>query len=210
MKPSLPLNQPQELTLSRKLLFSGTALLLLFLLLGLLGVAGELLLRSIASKSDPQRLGVKLKNSARGYGLRPSMRSTQVGVLVETNSLGLREREYPVERVPGVHRIAVLGDSFTFGVGTEFTDTYSKRLEAQLNRSSGPFEVINFGVGGYNTVLELATWREQAARFKPDLVILGYVLNDTERRQPDAGRTTGAKALSLLNTLHHQARTFGA
>jgi hypothetical protein len=198
------MNQPQELTLSRKLLFSGTAVLLLFLLLGLLGAAGELLLRSIGPKSDPQRLGIKLENSVRRYGLRPNVLSTQVGVEVETNSLGFREREYPVERVSGVHRIAVLGDSYTFGVGAEFADIYSKRLEARLNRSSGRFEVINFGVGGYNTVMELATWREQAARFKPDLVILGYVLNDTQ--QPDSGLTPRGKAPSLLNTLHHQGK----
>jgi hypothetical protein len=55
--------------------------------------------------------------------------------------------------------------------------------------------------------MELATWREQAARFKPDLVILGYVLNDTERWQPMAGRhTPSGKAPSLLNTLHTRAK----
>jgi hypothetical protein len=200
------MNQSQELTLSRKLVLSSAAALLLFLLLGVLAVAGELLLRAIGPKSDGQRLGIELENSARVYGLRPNARATQVGVSVALNSLGFREREYPRARVPGVRRIAVLGDSYTFGTGVEFADIYSKRLETQLNRSSEPFEVINFGVGGYNTKLELATWREQAVWFAPDLVILGYVLNDSERRQADVGRTTGAKEPSLLNGLHHHAK----
>jgi hypothetical protein len=130
------MNQPQELTLSRKLLFSATAVLLLLLLLGLLGAAGELLMRSIGPKSDSQRLGIELENSARHYGLRPNVRSTQVSVLVETNSLGFREREYPVERVAGVHRIAVLGDSFTFGVGVEPTSTPSGSRRASTAQRS--------------------------------------------------------------------------
>ena len=196
----------QELTFSRKLAFSAAAALLFAVLAGLAGVAGELVLRAIAPQTDDQRLGVSLEGSARRYGLRPHARAIEVGVQVETNSLGFREREYPQARVPGVRRVAVLGDSFTFGVGTEFAEIYSKALEARLNRSGARAEVINFGVGGYNTVMELATWREQARRFKPDLVILGYVLNDTQGWQPDEGAMPGGKARPLLNKLHHEAK----
>jgi lysophospholipase L1-like esterase len=116
--------------------------------------------------------------------------------------MGFREKQYPVERRPGVRRIAVIGDSYTFGYGVDFAEIFSKRLEEKLNGSGQPYEVINFGVPGYNTTLELATLRESAAQFKPDLVIVGYVLNDTEiqnRRKDTAGSKGGT---SIINAAH--------
>ena len=162
---------------------------------------GEVVLRSIAPKSDADPVGVKLEGSARLWGLKPNHRARKTGVIVQTNSLGFRENEYPLQRRPGVRRIVVLGDSFTFGNGVEFEQTFSKRLEARLNRSAERYEVINFGVPGYNTTLELATWREVAARFHPDLLILGYVLNDTEQLGSSPAAAAG-QAGSLLDRAH--------
>jgi lysophospholipase L1-like esterase len=185
-----------------KLLFSGTALLALAVIGAVVLAAGEAAVRALAPRSDPVKLGVRLEGSERRHGLKPNLRAVQTGVLVETNSLGFREREYPLERVPGVRRISVLGDSFTFGVGVEFSEIFAKRLEERLNRERGPHEVINFGVSGYNTSMELATLREIAGRFRPDLVILGYVLNDTERVGPAAEAAPAAGSRSALSAAH--------
>lgn len=191
-----------ELSLARKLAFSGIASLLF---VTLIAIAGEAALRFIAPKSDSVKLGVQLDRSARMYGLKPNRRSLQTGVVVQTNSLGFRENEYPLSRQPGVRRIVVLGDSFTFGVGVNFDETFSKRLERRLNESGAPHEVINFGISGYNSSLELATYREAAARFKPDLVILGYVLNDTQRMGGGGERFVGEaeSARSHFLSVHH-------
>lgn len=142
---------------------------------------GEAVLRSAAPRSDSIKLGVMLPHSTRRYGLKPNLRSLQTGVEVVTNSLGFREKEYPVKKAAGVRRIIVLGDSYTLGVGVEIEDTFSKRMEALLNAHGGAYEVLNFGVNGYNTAMELATLREVAAAFDPDLVLVAYVLNDAER-----------------------------
>ena len=191
--------QDVEPSLGRKLAFSSIAIgLLLILLIAL----GEAALRWRAPKSDPVKAGLTLEGSARLYGLKPNHRSLQTGVMVQTNSLGFREKEYPVERRSGVHRIVVLGDSYTFGTGVEFHEIYSKRLEAELNRSGERYEVINFGVPGYNTTLEHATLREVAARFDADLVILGYVLNDTERYGLGKGASRQQAGRSIANTVH--------
>jgi hypothetical protein len=200
------MNEVDDLSFTREVAFSAAAFVLLLLLLGAAAAIGETAVRAIAPKSDPVKLGVKFERSPRQYGLRPSVRSIQTGVLVETNSLGFREREYPLKRIPGVRRVAVIGDSYTFGVGVEFLDTYSKRLEEQLNRSWGPTEVINFGVSGYNTVTELATFRETAAQFRPDLVIVGYVLNDAERLGTGDNAQVERKTPSRLNAAHLQLK----
>lgn len=189
-----------ELSWRKKLLFSCGA----FVLFSVPFVAGgEIVLRFMAPKSDLVKLGIKLPSSPRLYGLKPNVRSIQTGVQVETNSLGFREKEYSVQKPAGVQRIVVLGDSYTFGVGVEFPETFSKRLETQLNGTGETYDVINFGVSGYNTVLELATFREVAAAFQPDLVIVAYVLNDAERQGKfDDERTDVRDIRSLLTFIH--------
>jgi lysophospholipase L1-like esterase len=173
-----------DLPISRKIAFSAAGLFLLLVVLCVLAAIGELVMRAIGPRSDGQQLGVRYDDSARLYGLKPNARALQTGVLVQTNSLGFRENEYPLERPSDTRRIVVLGDSYTFGLGVEFGQTYGKQLEARMSRALGPTEVINFGVSGYNTLQELATLREIAARYRPDLIIVGFVLNDVERARP--------------------------
>lgn len=189
-----------ELSRGKKIAFSLVAIALFG---ALLAGAGEMILRWIAPTSDPVKLGTQLEGSARLYGLKPNVLSRKTGVMVQTNRLGFREKDYPVQRHAGLGRIVVLGDSYTFGTGVEFEQTYAKRLEAALARAGRPHEVINFGVPGYNTTVELATWREVAARYQPDLVIVGYVLNDAEQLGA-GGRTSGGDEgkRSLLNATH--------
>lgn len=96
------------------------------------------------------------------------------------NNFGLRGPDYTVERRPGVKRIMVLGDSFTFGEGVRQEDTFCHRLEEILRNDKGiGVEVLNFGVSGWSTVCELNYLRHEGVTFKPDLVLLVYVLNDT-------------------------------
>lgn len=147
----------------------------------------ELSLREIIRPSD---------NPARVYELAPGLNSRFVGVPLRTNSEGFRDREWIPAKAPGTYRIAVLGDSIAFGWGVEEKERFSNRLEDLLNRqretspSLPRFEVLNFAVPGYNTVMELATFREKVLKYDPDLLILSVVPNDAEvpnffRRRPD-------------------------
>ena len=117
---------------------------------------------------------------AMGHEHAPHRQARLMGVDVRTNSLGLREREFAQEKTPGVRRVLVLGDSMTFGWGTAVADTYPKVLEGLLNRRKARYEVINGGVGNYNTVQEVAYFRERGLRLNPDEVILGFYINDAE------------------------------
>ena len=86
----------------------------------------------------------------------PNSQAFLMGVDVKINSHGLRDYEYPLTKPPGTYRIIMLGDSTTFGWGVRLEDTAAKILERKLNeaRSAGykRFEVINAGVGNYDTV----------------------------------------------------------
>ncbi len=94
----------------------------------------------------------------------------------------VRPREYPYEKGGKVFRIIGLGDSFTFGQGVDLTDTYLKKLEVKLNQNSHSlkYEVINTGHCGLNTVRELGILKSEGMKYGPDLIIIGYCLNDSE------------------------------
>ena len=114
---------------------------------------------------------------------RPSSHARLMGVDVRINAHGLRDFEYDYEKRPGVYRILVLGDSITFGWGVPFAATYAKRLERLLNAhatAGHSYQVINSGVGNWNTAQEVEWLRHEGLRYEPDLILLGYFLNDAE------------------------------
>ena len=108
------------------------------------------------------------------------------------NAAGYRGPERPTERAPGSFRVAVLGDSFTFGWGVAAEDAWPALLEARLaaHAPGARVEVLNFGVPGYNTWLQLLHWRRVVSRYQPDAVLLGYYSNDAaiDRRVPNVHR----------------------
>src|SRR5262249_46076707 len=101
-----------------------------------------------------------------GHEHRPHAQAFLMGVDVETNSEGHRDRELPIERQPGVGRVVMLGDSFIEGWGVPFEDTISKRLEKLFDKAGEKVEVMNTGVGNYNTVMEVEAFLTRDAKFK--------------------------------------------
>jgi hypothetical protein len=114
----------------------------------------------------------------------PNRSAFLMGVPVSINSDGLRDREYSHAKPPNVYRIMMLGDSTTFGWGVRQEDTAAKFLERKLNAHlpSGydKVEVIDAGVGNYDTVQEVRYYETLGRAFHPDLVVLVYFINDPE------------------------------
>src|SRR4030095_6977108 len=96
------------------------------------------------------------------------------------NSYGFRDREFSKENRPGVFRILMLGDSYTFGIGSNLDETFSKQLERLLNGSGQRFEVINGGCSSYSPILEYLLLLQKGLSLNPDLVILNYDLSDVQ------------------------------
>jgi lysophospholipase L1-like esterase len=119
-------------------------------------------------------------NRAMGHEHVPNSRAWLMGTDVTINSRGLRNPEVAAAREPGVRRIVVLGDSLTFGWGVSEAETYPRTLERLLNQSGRRYDVINAGVGNYNTAQEVAWFRERGLVYEPDEVVLGFYINDAE------------------------------
>jgi lysophospholipase L1-like esterase len=110
-----------------------------------------------------------------GWFHRPEYRT-----YVRFNSKGLRDQEHPYEKRAGTFRVLILGDSFVEGYSVDSTDLVSEILETELNKARpGPtIEVINGGTSGYSTDQEFLFYREEGAKYTPDLVILMMFHND--------------------------------
>jgi len=103
---------------------------------------------------------------------------------IKINSDGFRDREYLIDKPNNTFRIVVLGDSVTFGQGVELNETYPKILEKKLNALNNGinYEVLNFGVPGYNTIEEVEMYKNKGVKYNPDMIIIGFVHNDAENR----------------------------
>jgi len=119
-----------------------------------------------------------------GHDHRPNSRAHLMGVEVSINSRGLRDREIPYERKPGTLRVLMLGDSFTMGWGVPVEETWSKRIERLYAQRGISAEVINAGVGNYNTVMEVSWFFEEGVKYRPDIIVLNATFNDAEPVPP--------------------------
>jgi hypothetical protein len=97
------------------------------------------------------------------------------------NAAGYRDLERAIPKPPAVRRAVCLGDSFTFGSGVLFDDTWPQRLERLLSRERGElWEAVNLGEEGLNTVQQAAKLAAEGFAYQPDIVVVAYVLNDSE------------------------------
>jgi hypothetical protein len=125
-----------------------------------------------------------------GYQLEPDIDLVHVWdghdsvTRIQTNHLGLRGADLPLEKAPGEYRILMLGDSYTFGYGVADQDTFAQVLERRLREADvagGRLRVINAGVIGYSTAQAMLQYELYGRRLDPDLVILNvFVGNDVQ------------------------------
>lgn len=145
----------------------------------------EVLVRIFWNKlSGPTVIPLTLKthrfsaNQLMGYELLPGSVAFEDNAWYRINRDGIRDRDYSRTKPTGTFRIAAVGDSCTFGLGLELADTWPKQLERELQKTNPRVEVINFGVMGYNTPQEAERIQDKVLGYAPDLIIIGYSLND--------------------------------
>jgi GDSL-like Lipase/Acylhydrolase family len=106
-------------------------------------------------------------------GARGRLTRSEFSHEVRINSHGLRGPETSREKPHGVRRVAVLGDSYTWGVGASETELFTSLVEKRLPGT----QVLNFGVSGYSPVQHhLLT--EKVLSFDPDVVVIVFCLGN--------------------------------
>jgi lysophospholipase L1-like esterase len=127
---------------------------------------------------EDEQNGIRVpRPGARGRHAVPGKFDVQVAI----NRQRFRaRREYAASPAPGVARLAVLGDSMTFGWGAEDDQTYPAQLESILGEKAPAVEVINAGYPG-TCLGEKAAWYVQGVRpFRPALVVLTLLGDDVD------------------------------
>ncbi len=111
------------------------------------------------------RIGFELKPNLDGYFKLASFR---------TNSKGLRDREYTLEKPSDTFRVAVMGSSFALPAGVEIERAFHSLLEEQLSAEFAPrrYEFINFAVGMHGAEQILAMLELRALPYDPDLILI--------------------------------------
>ncbi len=105
--------------------------------------------------------------------------------IINTDAMGLRSLvpgRVIGEKRPNTIRIAIAGDSVTFGHGVRNnSDVYSNVLENFLNSASDgktTYEVYNFGVSAYSLAEMTASLRCRMLDLKPDIVVCAFIMDD--------------------------------
>ncbi|MHA1568986.1 MAG: SGNH/GDSL hydrolase family protein [Alphaproteobacteria bacterium] len=104
---------------------------------------------------------------------------------IEINSYGYRDGEWA--RLPNADRprVMVLGDSVTFGSPLAREERFTEQAAIRLQKKGRAVEFCNCGVNGYNVEQYARLLRQRGPDLKPELVLIGLVLNDAEPLSPD-------------------------
>jgi hypothetical protein len=134
------------------------------------------------------------------FRLAPNETWTYNGIPYRTNARGWRDVEHSTTKNPGVTRILFLGDSVLNGHGIRMEDVWARRTEDLLNEGrppDHPVECVMLAIGALNTVQEAHLLGVEGRLYDPDVVVVGYVLND-----PDAGMSLEASETKKESGFH--------
>lgn len=137
-------------------------------------------------------------------GAKHMYRNEEQPYLIAINSKGLRDSEHSYEKMLGISRIVVIGDSFVFGSGgVEAPNRFTDLLEKSMKN----VEVINMGVPAFGSDQELLYLKTEGLKYHPDLVILCAFENDFRESfstvNPSNGRPKGYLSASSGQLLFH-------
>ncbi len=119
-----------------------------------------------------------------GFRLRANTRAvienhrlSKRDIVVETNAYGFRGPELG-DRRDGVPRVLFIGDSITLGDYVAEEETFVRQVEQRFRAEGREVETINAGVGAIGLQNELAILMETGLAVEPDVVVVGFYLND--------------------------------
>jgi lysophospholipase L1-like esterase len=108
-------------------------------------------------------------------------RSNEYDYEYQHNSEGFRDIDHTFEKPKNTFRILGIGDSFTYGQGVSFENTFLYILEKMLNereKDSPKIEIIKAGIPRFFPEPERILLEQYGLKYSPDLILIGFVPND--------------------------------
>lgn len=102
------------------------------------------------------------------------------------NGHGYRDRDWGAPGDDGAFRVAIVGNSITYGSGVAIEDTWGRVLEDRLRAELAPREVVvmNFAVQGYVLEQMALAYEHDVRPYRPDLVVFPNVPRDIVPFEP--------------------------
>lgn len=133
---------------------------------------------------------------------------------ITINQLGFRGPDLNMPKPQETFRIALLGNSVTFGFGLPAQETFAGRLRDRLHRqsfrsperSAGQVELFNAGVVGYSSWQGRKLYERSVRPCEPDLVVAMFGYNDHHSAlESDAEKHSRRHLHSLLGFVQRTA-----
>jgi len=122
---------------------------------------------------------IKLKNPNTKIGFIHQKNAEAVlqSIQIRTNSFGLRGPEL---RTDPARRVLCLGSSQLLGWGVDEKYVFTTLLQRKFDSESLNTEILNGGIGNYNTVAYVELFLEYYKEINPTDIAIFYQLNDAE------------------------------
>lgn len=163
--------------LINSIIFIGSIFLMLLIAEGLITIKNlDMKNYNIEMWKYSKELKVKTVNEKLSFYHKPSSSAILQSVEINTNNYGLRGELISKEKI-AKRRILFLGSSATLGWGVKEENTMTSLLSKKFGKD---VEVLNAGVGNYNTVRYVELFFTKLKELEPTDIVVHFFLNDTE------------------------------
>ncbi|MGZ4117959.1 MAG: SGNH/GDSL hydrolase family protein, partial [Bacteroidia bacterium] len=135
-------------------------------------------------RKNPYTDAYYITNDIMHRRMKPNLKIDGIDHNFQSNSFGIRDKEYSVVKPPGTTRIALLGGSYEMGSGVDNDQVFEAIVEEKLNKERvgkdhGQIEIFNFAGGGYYLLQHVELANTTIFKYHPDGVI--YFAHSDER-----------------------------
>ena len=117
---------------------------------------------------------IKVYNTQRYLKHKPNKENIKImNIEISTDQRGFRKNK--VKFSEDLPKIILLGDSMTFGFGSE--TTFSDILQEKFKKK---YVFLNTAVGNTNTIMQVSYFFSEMTNLNPKFVILNFYINDLE------------------------------
>jgi len=133
--------------------------------------------RALLAKRPPN-ISYFVADDLLGWNVGPSRESSDG--LYASSAEGLRSARPGVRLADrtGARRVALVGDSYTFGLEVPYESWWGHLVEERLGRD---VQLLNFGVDGFGVDQSYLRYHRDARPWHPELVVFGFINHDFYR-----------------------------
>ena len=116
--------------------------------------------------------------------MKPHLKIDGIDHDFQSNSFGIRDKDYSIVKPPGTYRMALLGGSYQMGSGVNNNQVFEAIVEERINKeridsNHKQIEIFNFAAGGYYLLQQVELINTSV--FKYDMNSVIYFAHTDER-----------------------------